>query len=143
MSNPEMSKLDITIETLKVSVLVVFLLVAFKHSQFPDSLWEPLKLLLKWALLGFSYMVGTYFSDLNEEKWKTCITIFYGISILTIASWAGLGTHLENSDPLFGGGDTVVDFIPTAVERSNHAINIFFSLLIPAVIGVYRGRNPS
>jgi hypothetical protein len=51
-----------------------------------------------------------------------------------------LGTHQENEDdPVFGDGETVVDYVPTKEQRSNHALVVFLCLVIPASFGVHGG----
>ena len=56
-------------------------------------------------------------------------------------SWVGLEMHTESADPYFGGGEIIVDFIPSLEERDDHALTIFLSLLIPAIYGVYKANK--
>lgn len=134
-------KIETAIEVIKVGVLVAFLYVAFREASFPAAAWKPLATLLKGGLVVGAYFAGQHFATTYKEGWKNYLVVFYGIGILTLISWAGLGQHVEDADPVFGGGEVVQDFVPTAVERANHAINIFVVLLVPALIGMYRKRN--
>ncbi len=60
---------------------------------------------------------------------------------ITVLYWVGLGMHTEGADPYFGGGEIIVDFIPSLEERDDHALTIFLSLLIPAIYGVYKANK--
>jgi hypothetical protein len=66
---------------------------------------------------------------------------FYGVTVIALMVWAGYGTHTEDADPLFGGGETVVDFVPPAVERDLIGSRIFVDLLLPALLGAYFARR--
>jgi hypothetical protein len=138
----ELDRVGIGIEVAKVAVLSVFLFVAFSKAGFPDVLWKPGEILLKGGLVALAFFAGRHFADVYKQGWRNYLLIFYGVGILTIVAWAGLGTRTENADPVYGGGDTVVDFVPSNTERSNHAVTVFLSLGIPALYGMYKRRNP-
>lgn len=135
------NEIDIGIEIVKVSALAWFLYYAFNGASLPAALWKPVTALLKAGLVVLVYLAGHHFATTYEEGWKNYLLVLYGVGILTIISWAGLGTHVEDADPLFGGGETVIDFIPKPGERGDHAINIFLTLLVPTIYGVYKKRN--
>jgi hypothetical protein len=134
-------KIKIIIEIIKVSLLVFFLYIAFKDANFPDAFWKPVQGLLKVGLILLAYFLGRHFATTYEEGWENYLLVLYSIGVLTLIAWAGLGSHVENADPLFGGGEEVIDFIPKPGERSDHAINIFITFLIPAIYGVYKKRK--
>lgn len=134
-------KIEITIEIIKVVALSAFLIFACSDAEFPDVLWKPAGILFKAAIIGLSYFAGSHFSGVYKEGGKNYLLIFYGIGIITLIAWAGLGIHDEGGDFLFGDGATVVDFVPTKIERANHAITIFLSLIIPAFYGMYKKRK--
>ena len=54
-------------------------------------------------------------------------------------SWTNYGTHAEDADPLYGGGETVVDFEPTEDQRNRHGMFIFTVLAVTSVVGTYHG----
>jgi hypothetical protein len=61
-------------------------------------------------------------------------------ALLASFSAFNLGTHQENEDdPVFGDGETVVDYVPTKQQRSNRALVVFLCLVIPATYGVHGG----
>lgn len=62
-------------------------------------------------------------------------------AIAAFFAWATYGTHVEDADPLFGGGDVVADFTPSASERDRHGIVTFLVLLVLAGHGTWRGRT--
>ena len=55
--------------------------------------------------------------------------------------WSSYGTHIENSDPLYGGGEIVSDFEPSQQEKNEYGLIIFFSLLIRALFGVIGAKT--
>jgi hypothetical protein len=51
-----------------------------------------------------------------------------------------IGPNQENEDdPVFGDGETVVDYVPTKEQRSNHGLVVFLCLVIPATYGIHGG----
>ena len=136
-----LSHVEIGMEVLKVTVLAWFLFYAFNDAQYPTILLKPTFALIKAALIVAAYMLGHHFGNTHKEGWRTYLLIFYAVSIITLVAWAGLGMHTEDSDPLFGSGTEVEDFIPTHGERDDHAVSIFLTLLIPAAYGAYKKRN--
>lgn len=135
------SRTDIFIEIVKVLILSWFLYYAFNDATFPKVLWKPTGALLKGGLIAVAYLAGRRCASIYKESWKSYLVVFYCVGILTLLSWAGLGTHTEGVDPYFGGGETIVDFIPGHGEKDDHALTIFLSLLIPAIYGVYRANK--
>jgi len=49
------------------------------------------------------------------------------------------GTHREDTDPLYGGGETVVDFQPTERERWEHGLQLFEYAACASCVGVWLG----
>jgi|Deesub1362B_J571_1020462.scaffolds.fasta_scaffold02189_1 Na+-driven multidrug efflux pump len=93
----------------------------------------------KAVIVIVAFHFGRYMSKIHKEKWKSYATVL-GITIfLSLVMWGSYGTHVEEADPLFGGGEIVVDFEPTVKERNEYGLIIFFVLTIPALFGVYKG----
>lgn len=68
----------------------------------------------------------------------------YIITILTalFLSWlssAWLGTHVENADPMFGGGDRITDFNVSDSKRIKYGLGVFIIVVTPAIVGVWNG----
>ena len=135
------SRTDIFVEVVKVLVLSWFLYYAFNDATFPKVLWKPAGTLLKGGLIAVAYLAGHRCGRLYKKALKSYLIVFYCVGILTLISWAGLGTHTEGGDPYLGGGREIVDFIPSADEKDNHALTIFLTLLIPAIYGVYKANK--
>src|SRR3990172_4560612 len=95
----------------------------------------------KGILVTAAYLFGKHFSSLYKQQWRNYLTVLGLIGGLAVVVWANYGTHLEDADPLSGGGTTVVDFEPTDKERNEHALKIFMALAIPALVGVYKGKE--
>lgn len=135
------SKISIGVEAVKVAALAWLLYEAFNNATLPTAFWNPLLALLQAGLMALAYLAGFRFATIYEEGWRNYLLVLYAVGILSLISWSNLGIHVENADPLFGGGETVTDFIPKPEEGSNHAIKVFLILLIPAIYGVYKKRN--
>ena len=122
------------------AICLAGLVVSLKHTDFASAFSSSGSTLLKAGLLYFAFFVGKNFGNLYDKWWANYVTVFVGVAILTFLSWATYGTHMEDADPMFGGGHEVVDFEPTNEQRSSHAAIIFLTLLIPAWLGVYKGQ---
>ena len=93
--------------------------------------------------MSAAYLFGKHFFSVYKQQWKNYLTIVGLIGGFAIVVWANYGTHVEDTDPLYGGGREVVDFEPTDKERNEHALKIFLALTIPALVGVYKGKERS
>jgi hypothetical protein len=137
------NKLDIVIEAIKfVAILVLLVYVCF-DAEHADALLKVFGVLFKAAIIALAYIAGREFAYTYTEGWRNYLLVFYVVGILSAIAWGNFGTHIEMGDILFGGGggEPVVDFVPTKVERANHVIIIFASLFVPAMLGVRKGRN--
>jgi hypothetical protein len=70
---------------------------------------------------------------------KACAWAVGASSFLAFLSWQAYGTPFEDPDPLYGGGEEVVDFEPTAAQRNQHGLVIFMVLAITSVVGTHLG----
>lgn len=99
-----------------------------------------------WRTLGSGILViifygfGKHMANTYSPKWKNYLLVTAAIGFLSLAMWSGYGTHVEDADPLRGGGDIVVDFEPTNDEKNEYGLGMFFKLVIPALIGVYKAK---
>jgi hypothetical protein len=115
--------------------------VVFQYVDYTLVLGQAFADLFKVAVLVASYYAAKHFSCFYSKRWANYLLVYVAVSVLTFLSWTTYGTHLEDGDPIFGGGTRVTDFTPTKAGRSNHAGDIFFKLLPVALFGVYRGQN--
>lgn len=53
------------------------------------------------------------------------------------------GTHMEDSDPLFGGGEEVTDFEVSPQEREQYGWKVFAALAVGAISGTRRALKAS
>jgi len=135
------SKKQILFEAFKIVLACFFLYLAFMHTTISEPLMKATRELGSALLIVLAYALGRRFSSRYEEWWKNYLLVFVGISAVTVIYWAGIGTHMENGDPMYGGGDTVVDFIPTNSQRSNLAVEFFVTYLVASTVGVYSARR--
>ena len=94
---------------------------------------------LLFQVLGI-YLVFTFARHLASNstgpKWKAfgwAVFVSIGLAFL---GWANYGTRIENSDPLYGGGETVIDLEPSDQERNHHGLFLFTILVVPTLLGV-------
>jgi len=135
------------VEGAKVSAAPLFLYFVFNDLT-GDRLFRNLVLEWHWGrflTIAIAYFVARKFFDDYAVKqmplWECLLWTFYGASVITLMLWAGYGTHTEDVDPLFGGGTTVVDFVPAAVERDLVEPRVFVDLLLSALVGTYLARR--
>lgn|SRR3989344_4865382 len=89
----------------------------------------------------FAFGSGRFVCEYNHgAKVKSIFQVLGGILLLTLVMWGNYGTHREDADPIYGGGEIVYDFEPTERQRNDYGIEIFLTLTIPAVIGIYHAR---
>lgn len=101
---------------------------------------DLLRVFLGFFWVTVCYKGGCIIVEQHKNRWKSC-AIALGISAtLALVAWSGYGTHTEDRDPLFGGGDTVVDFEPTAKQRNTHGAFVLFVTVTPMLWGVFRAR---
>jgi len=62
------------------------------------------------------------------------------IAVFCMVLWSGYGTHIEDSDPIYGGGEEVQDFQPTKTQRNDYGMEALLTFEIAALFGVAK-RN--
>ena len=135
------TKYEWGIEVLKLGAISWLLWIALRDAAFEDTLWSSAVTLLRVGFVVAIYSLSRSLARIHDEAWKNYLLIFYLASTFTLFSWAYYGMHTENADPLFGGGETLVDFVPSKLEKADHALNVFCLLLVPGLYGVYRERK--
>jgi hypothetical protein len=87
-----------------------------------------------WMRIVFSFT--RHSANEGARKWKVLGIVFAASLFLAFLSWSNLGTHVENADPVTGGGDTVTDYEPTDAERNQSATLIFLLTFVPAIVAL-------
>lgn len=77
----------------------------------------------------------------RSPLWQEYGKVVGACVVLAGLSWANYGTHVEDADPIRGGGQVVSDFEPTKDEQNAHGLTLFFTLTPVAVHGFRRGRG--
>jgi len=95
----------------------------------------------KGLIVIAAYHAGHHLGLEDKTKWYNYVAVLAVAALISLGCWAGYGTHTEDADPLYGGGETVVDFEPSDKERNEYGLTIFFALSIPALYGVYRRQE--
>jgi hypothetical protein len=96
------------------------------------------RLFVLYLAFAFAYQLAL---QNTCAAWKSYLLAVASAAVLAYLSWLTYGTHTEDSDPIFGGGDVVDDFQPTSHQREQHALFVFAFLVIPAIGGTFFGRR--
>jgi len=103
-----------------------------------------------YGVLGFlgktlivvgAFYFGRYMGNQYKPKWINYLAVLGIIAFFSLILWSSYGTHTEDADPLFGGGETMIDFEPTKKERNEYGLTMFFVLSIPALYGIYKKQQ--
>lgn len=78
-------------------------------------------------------------SEEGGSPLKTFSVVIAIAAFFAFISWKGYGTHVEDSDPVHGGGQVVHDFSPTRQERDQHGILTFTIITVIGSVGVFQG----
>src|SRR5215467_13984098 len=103
------------------------------------------KYLLAFVGVFITYLFAKSFVQVNPapQNWlgelKLYLICVGACALLASVLAVNLGTHTEDAEPIFGDGETVVDYVPTKEQRSNYALVVFLCLVIPAVYGIHSG----
>ena len=115
---------------------------SFVHLWKLGIFWSVAKYLLSFVGVWFTYILGKSFIEVSRvgDSWQSELKHYLiGIGVcglLALVSAYYLGTHTEGADPMFGGGEVVVDYKPTDGQRIRHGLIFFFCLCIPALYGI-------
>lgn len=97
------------------------------------------------SLVQIAFVYGIYKGAKHLSSESTCSrTKAYAIALglatcIAALSWANYGTHQEDCDPLFSGGHSVVDFIPTKQDRNQQGMLVFVVLGVASLAGTHSG----
>jgi hypothetical protein len=103
---------------------------------FTDGIYAALKYFLAAAWIMAMYRLGKELHQSNGSRLKTFLIILSVSSVLGLLRWSNLGTHVEDADPVTGGGDVVADYEPSAAQRNRAATLIFLLSFLPASVSL-------
>ncbi|MBN2456575.1 MAG: hypothetical protein JXB29_08605 [Sedimentisphaerales bacterium] len=109
--------------------------------DYSNILYGVLGYLGKAVIVIGAFYAGRHMETNNQPKWFNYLTVWGLVALLSLGAWSSYGTHTEDADPLYGCGDTFIDFEPTDKERNEYGLTLFFSLSIPALYGVYKKQQ--
>lgn len=105
--------------------------------NFPIVVNEVFANLVAGFLVFVSFYMGRFLlAHDNGAKFKSTLRVIGGAAFLAFVVWANYGTHTEDADPIYGGGDIVIDFEPTTKRRNEWGAEVFLTLAIPALVGI-------
>ena len=93
-----------------------------------------------FLLVYIPYLFGFHMGDAYPLKWRNYFATALAVGIFCLALWGGYGSHIENGDPIYGGGDEVQDFEPTQTQRNEYGLEALIAFEIAALFGVAK-RN--
>lgn len=95
--------------------------------------------------LGIAALIWKFAREMGkairDEGWEAYVKVVGACAFLAFLSWSSYGTHVEDADPIHGGGDVVEDFKPTKQQRDEHGLAIFFTITPLALLGFRKGQN--
>lgn len=92
---------------------------------FTDGFYKALGYFLGYLWMWGMFTLGKQLFNEYQRKLKTVVVILGVSSLLAFLTWGTAGTHIEDSDPYMGGGETVTDYHATNAQRNKDATLIF------------------
>jgi hypothetical protein len=89
-----------------------------------------------FLVVWLPYFFGWHLGKVYPHKWRNYLTVAGLVAVVCLVLWTSYGTHIENSDPIYGGGDEVQDFVPTETQRNEYGLKLLLALEIAALWGV-------
>jgi hypothetical protein len=102
--------------------------------------WDAFRALATAGLVVLAYYVGGAIQNASKTRIRAYLTYFGGLTIFALVAGTGLGTNIEDADPLFGGGTVVEDYPTTTHERTRHAVFVFFTFGIAGALGIAKAK---
>lgn len=102
-----------------------------------DGIQETVGRFLGVLLVVGMYHLGKILLKEYKSKLKTFLVLLGISAFLAFMAWSILGTHVEDADPLFGGGDRIVDYEPTLAQKNRHGTVIFLMSFGSACAGLW------
>jgi hypothetical protein len=89
-----------------------------------------------FLLVYLPYRFGFYMRGAYKPKWKSYLVVAGSVAFFVFILWSTYGTHIENADPIYGGGDEVQDFQPTDQQRNEYGLSTLLTFEIAALLGL-------
>ena len=110
------------------------------------AFWDAFGIVLRVGVGVLAWLAARHFATEYEPIAKGSPVLAYGrvafaCGVIAFLAWGSYGTHREDVDPLFGGGEILQDFEPTSQERNKHGLVIFLATFTIAAHGTWYGRN--
>jgi hypothetical protein len=103
---------------------------------YADGFYQALGYFLAVGWIWIAFRGGREAYEHYRSRFKAfllILTVSLGLSFL---GRTNLGTHVEDGDPVIGGGDVVTDNEPTDAQRNKVATLIFLISFLPASISL-------
>ena len=101
-----------------------------------DALFLLLRLLVAYLVFAVARHSAV---DSKCPKYKAYLYALGASAFFAWMSWKHYGTHVEDADPVWGGGTEVIDFEPSDAERNRQGLFMFTVLSALSVTGVFLG----
>jgi drug/metabolite transporter (DMT)-like permease len=109
---------------------------------YADGFYQALGYFLAVGWIWIAFRGGREAYQHYRSRFKAFLLILAVSLGLAFLSRTNLGTHVEDADPVMGGGDVVTDYEPTDAQRNKAATLTFLLSFLPAFVSLL-GRNES
>lgn len=103
-----------------------------KPSGFGAGFWQALSYFAAFGWMWIVFRFARHSVDEHASKLKVFGVVLATSAAFAFFSWSSLGTHVEDADPVMGGGDVVTDYKANA-ERNKDATIMFLLTFVPGV----------
>jgi len=110
--------------------------------QYIHEISRALVLLIQLGFVLLPYKLSKMYAEKSGYSiWKVYLQTVLAIVVITVFMTMGLGKHLEDNDPVFGGGIEITDYKVPLEQQVKSGIFLFTVLITPTLFGVYYGSK--
>ncbi|MCC7431958.1 hypothetical protein IT412_00370 [Candidatus Peregrinibacteria bacterium] len=97
------------------------------------------------ALGTSTVVIGAYYfgkilpEQYSKPYWLNYLRIIGVTLFISFIMGSSYGSHYEDADPLYDGGEEVQDFETSNEDKFNYGLAIFLILTLPSLMGVSNG----
>lgn len=103
---------------------------------FEDALFLLFRAFIVFAIASGARRLATESKGPRIKAYAWALAVSVGLAAV---AWGTYGSHTENADPIFGGGEVVADFEPSAVQSLRYATFVFVVVGVASLAGTHIG----
>lgn len=108
---------------------------------YAEGFYQALGYFLAVGWIWIAFRGGREAYEHYRSRFKAILLILTVSLGLAFLSRTNFGTHVEDADPIVGGGDVVTDYEPTAAQRNKAAMLVFLISFLPASVSLIPRDN--